>query len=288
MTNEQLVLCIQSGENEAENMASLYRQMSGMIAKIAMEYRGQEELDDLKQEGFIGLCNAVRAYRPEEGVPFHQYAPYWIRQGIRRHLENCGHLVRIPSGQAGLLQKYRRLCSEFLLEFGRRPSDREAMYCLELSYVRLRRLQQDGLMEKIGSLDVPVGEEEDTTLGELQRGSEGFEDSVIEEMNQRELKTALWAVVDTLEERQRQAIRLRYKEGCTFAETGSQMGITLEAARQWVDKGLRELRKPSRSNGLRPYLDGWCYSVGMRGTGAGVFKRTWTSATERAALQLAQ
>lgn len=125
MENEQLVLRIRAGEDVAENMLALYQNMLGLIVKLARSFGPRGEAEDLEQEGYIALCNAVRAYRPGEGTPFASCAAHWIRQGMGRYLENCGRPVRIPSGQAGLMRKYRRLCSEFQKEFGRDPSDRE-------------------------------------------------------------------------------------------------------------------------------------------------------------------
>lgn len=104
---------IQGGIDVTENMEALYKQMSGLIAKIAWRYRSLEEVEDLKQEGYLGLYKAALAFSPAAGVPFYQYAALWIRQKIRRYIENCGSVVRIPSGQKKLLYQYRKLCSSY-------------------------------------------------------------------------------------------------------------------------------------------------------------------------------
>lgn len=285
MENEQLVLRIRAGEDVAENMLALYQNMLGLIGKLARSFGSRGELEDLEQEGYIALCNAVRAYKPEEGTPFSSYATYWIRQGMGRYLENCGRPVRIPAGQAGLMRKYRRLCSEFQKEFGRDPSDWEAACALGISHGHLEKLRQDALMGNVGSLDVPVGDEGETTLGELQAAPGDLETDVVEEVNRKELKAALWGAVDTLDADQRRAVVCKYRDGLINELVGERLGITGKEAGRLVDKGLRELRKPERLDRIRPYLDGWRYSSGIRGTGAETFKRTWTSATERTALR---
>ena len=96
MSNEQIVVRIQAGENTADNMLKLWQQTEGFIAKLAMSYQGYAELEDLKQEGYIGLCEAVRQYDAGKGVPFINYAAFWIRQAMRRYIDNCCGVVRLP------------------------------------------------------------------------------------------------------------------------------------------------------------------------------------------------
>ena len=86
LTNEQLVTLIRAGENEADNMLKLWQQNQGYIGKIAMSYQAYEDIEDLKQQGYIGLCHAVNSYRPDEGVLFMSYAAFWIRQSMQRYI----------------------------------------------------------------------------------------------------------------------------------------------------------------------------------------------------------
>lgn len=109
MTNEQLVLRIRSGEDVAENMAALYDQNRGMLAKLAIKYQSYTEFDDLMQEGYIGLCHAVDAWKVDKGVPFLSYAVFWIKQSMYRYIENNGSSIRIPVHQRGRIRKYKQL-----------------------------------------------------------------------------------------------------------------------------------------------------------------------------------
>ena len=106
MDNEQLVARIQAGEDEAENMMRLWQQNRGFIAKIARQYAGRAEMEDLEQEGYIGLCEAVRHYDPDKGVPFINYAAFWIRQAMRRYADVCGAAVRLPSNVVDWIREF--------------------------------------------------------------------------------------------------------------------------------------------------------------------------------------
>ena len=96
VTNEQLVALIRAGENEADNMLKLWNRNKGFVFKTAKKYSGYAEMDDLMQEGYLGLSEAVRYYDAEKGVPFINYAALWIRQAMQRYIDNSGNVVRIP------------------------------------------------------------------------------------------------------------------------------------------------------------------------------------------------
>ena len=142
MDNEQLVARIRAGEDVAENMSLLYVRNKGMIAKMAGKYQGHDELDDLMQEGYIGLCNAVDAYDSEGGASFLHYALFWIRQAMQWYLENCGSCIRIPASQLYKVRKYEKLKRQYLQEFGREPQDWELCRLLEVSYSALQQLKK--------------------------------------------------------------------------------------------------------------------------------------------------
>jgi len=143
-------------------------------------------------------------------------------------------------------------------------------------------------MGQIGSLDKHLTDEESGTVGDLVPSSADVEEDVLDVVEQEQLKDILWPLVDTLEGNQPAVIRARYQEGKTLKATGDGLGVTVAAVRQIEAKALRELRKPSMSRHLRPFTtEGeWIYSMGIVGNGAERFRTTWTSSTERAALQI--
>ena len=105
VTNEQLVARIQAGIDVPDNMLRLWQQNQGYIGLIAKNYQAFEDIEDLKQEGYIGLCRAVDEYKPQEGIAFMTYAGYWIRQQMQRYVENCSSVVRVPSHAREKLRK---------------------------------------------------------------------------------------------------------------------------------------------------------------------------------------
>ena len=288
LTNEQLVTLIRAGENEADTMLKLWQQNQGYIGKIAMSYQAYEDIEDLKQQGYIGLCHAVNSYRPDEGVLFMSYAAFWIRQSMQRYIEDCGSVVRIPANMRQSMRKYKKMVSLFQSQFGRKPTDREACLYLDVSYNRLEELKKGVVLDNMGSLDIPIGEEQDCSLYDVIPGSEGIESTVLDKVQQEELKALIWPLVDALPGKAPEVIRARFLDGKTLKETGQQIGTNIEAARQWQEKGFRELRKPAVRKKLIPFVreDERIYSRGLVGNGVGAFNRTWTSSTERAAIDL--
>lgn len=287
MTNEALVKLIKAGEDTAENMLALYQQNIGMITKMAERYRGVTDTDDLMQEGYIGLCNAVDAYDSEAGASFLHYALFWIRQAMQRYLENCGSCIRIPVPQQQRIRKYEKLQQQYLQAFGREPQEWELCRLMDVSRNVLYQIKKESANRRIQSLDVYVGEDEETPLVDLVPDSRNDYEEVLDQIEQEQLQATIWPLVDSLPDQQAQVIRMRYQEDATLRETGEEIGVTPERVRIIQSNALRELRKPSRSNLLRPFLyDDRVRSAGMKGTGAQRFSETWTSATERTALEI--
>lgn len=291
MTNEQLVIRIKAGENMAENMEQLYNQVKKFIHAIAWKYRDSGELEDLEQEGYLALYPAIDGFDPAAGCKFLTYAEYHIRQRMQRYLQTNGKCLRLPVHCLEKLQQYKRLCNSFKLEYGREPSDREAAYLMGFTQEQIRSLKKDACMVHLGSLDKPVtgiDGGEDITVGELVEDPRNGQEELEERIQEEQLRAVLWPIVDSLPGRQPEVIRRRYQGGQSLREVGAFCGVTIEAVRQIQQQALRELRKPSRSKQLRPFLPEAekIYSMALWGNGAERFGRTWTSSTERVALWL--
>ena len=290
MTNEQLTIRIKTGIDVANNMLQLWQQNRGFIHKIVNQYKAYVEEEDLEQEGYLGLCAAVYHYNPDEGVTFIHYASFWIKQYIARYIRGNG-TVRLPEFMQGRIREYNKMVQKWQQNYHRKPTDGEICHFLDLSWEMLENLKKAVQMAKIGSLDIPIGEDEDCSLYELIPGSvdeeEQVESMVLEKVQKEELCAVVWALVDSLTDTQAKTIRARYQDNMTFREIAEDQGVSVEMARQRERQGLRELRKPSKSKLLRPFLpdDNRIYSMGLQGNGVGSFNRTWTSSTERAALR---
>lgn len=287
MTNEQLVSKIQDGIDVAENMLRLWQQNQGLIGKIAIRYSGYEDIEDLKQQGYIGLCDAVKGYRFEEGAKFSSYAAFWIRQSIQRYLEECSGVIRIPVGMQGEILRVQRFCSAFERETGREASRQEICMSLGYSRGRLEQLRKAALLKRLSSLDSPVygGEDEEITVADTVASTLELEAEIMAKVDSELLQEIIWPMVDELPEKCVKVVQMRYRYGMTLKETGRNVGVSIEAARQWESRALRELRKPSRAKKLRPFLEDVQETAAYRGCGVRAFSRTWESSTERAALR---
>ena len=282
MTNEQLVIRIQAREDVSENMAALYEQTRAFIHSIAWKYRGYEELEDLEQEGYLGLCDAVDKYDPDAGVLFLTYAAHWIRRRMVRYIESSALYRRSAEG-AQFMRQYKKLENFMLVRRGRRPSDLEIRGYLRINQRNLDRLREAAEMGKIRSLDAHLIDDEDMTLGDTIDAGVDVEGDVLEDVQAEELRAVIWPLVDRLGGQRSAVIRARYQGQETGREIGARMGIGAQRVSQIEKEALRELRKKGYL--LRPFLPDALGSVAYSG-GAGTFQRTWTSSTERAAMRL--
>ena len=285
MTNEQLAIRIKAGIDVADNMLQLWQQNRGFIHKIVNQYKAYAEEEDLEQEGYLGLSAAVDHYNPDEVVPFIHYASFWIKKYIARYIRGNG-TVRLPEFMQGRIREYNKMVRKWQQNYHRKPTDEEICHFLGLNWEMLENLQKAAQMVQIGSLDVPVGEEGDCSMYDLLPSAIDEEEQTIEKIQHEQLCAVLWPLVDALPGQQPQVIRARYQERRTLADIAKEKGVTPEAIRKQEAKGLRELRKPSKSKLLRPFLpeDDSIYSRALQGNGVGSFNRTWTSSTERVAL----
>lgn len=133
MTNEQLAARIRSGENVGNNMAALYDQVKDFIHAMAYKYHGQGELEDLEQEGFLALYDAIDHYEADQGVKFLTYASHWIRQRMQKYIQNTGSPLRLSAGRQEAIRKYRKFCTEFQAEQGCKPTEAELCRSLWLT-----------------------------------------------------------------------------------------------------------------------------------------------------------
>lgn len=291
MTNEQLVVRIQTGEDTGKNMALLYEQVKNFIWSIAWQYRDSGEMDDLMQEGYLALYPAIDNYDPAAGCQFLTYAGHWIRQRMQRYLQNSGRCLRLPVHCLEEVQRMKQFQGNFVKQYGREPSNTEIARFMWLTPEQVEVLRKNARMMNLGSLDVPVtGSDgaEDTTVGALVAAGDNLEEDVIDRMERESLCRTLWQCVDRLPGIQADVIRGRYQKCLTLKGCGAACGVSAAEARKQHDKALRSLRKGENEKLLRPFLpeDSWIYSGALIGSGWESFSHTWTSSTERIALEL--
>ena len=283
-SNEELVILIRNGNRDL--LGQLYSQNSGMIEKIVRRYSGYEDPEDLRQEAFFGIKQACSLWDPEAGADFITYSVYWIRAALSQYVEKCGSVIRVPSHQRGRIRKYKRMISEYRAMFGRDPSGPELAAALEITPDQLEDVKRDAAALRIRSTAEAVNEDGNITLEDALPDPRDHIGDLVDQIQAEELAGLLWSLVDALEGKEAAVLRGRYQEGKTLRECGNDLGMSAERVRQTEEKALRKMRKPSVTKRLKPFIDDYAYSMGVKIRSVDSFQRTGQSSTERAAFRL--
>ena len=255
---------------------------------MARRYSAGAEMEDLEQEGYIALCEAVQHYDLARGMSFISYAAFWIKRRMRSCADNS-RTVRLSFNAGDEVRQYQKIMREYRQEYGCDPSDGELCAFLYVSREKLDQIRKAAQMGNIRSLDEPVqGMDGDISLGDTVASGEDAVEDAIREIDKEQMKRELWLAVDQLPGDQPAVLRMVYGDGMTRIKAGEVLGYGNGKVGIEERRALNALRKPHRCKKFRAYFEEYLSAAPIHHVGVKRYLETWESEVEREALRWAE
>lgn len=283
--NEEIRQLIASKGNPGERTFTesekvfIYDAMCGLINKIAAVWVkfGRADYDDLTQEGYIGLSEAMQHYDPDSVASFSSYAANWINAKMSYYSKKCSGL---PFGKYKMLKEYRETVARFQSDKGRTPTETELAEAMGVSDATLSDIITAEKQLQLESLDAMLPGTDFSYLDTLQSSQDTAQDIIETE----ERNKVLYTIIDELPPNQREAIKAKYLEEKSTQETAKSLGISCDSARGVLACGINNMRR--KKHRLTPYYDVWrIKSIAYKRSGFKAWQNEWESSVEYAAIK---
>lgn len=241
MTNEQIVQEIQNGFSVAVNMELLYTNNLPLIKKFIRPYTNYEPEEDLLQESYFGLVDAVQHYRVENGVLFMTYAQYWVFRKVRMYIDDCGSVIRLPRQYKQKINRYKKSVQEYQQIHNKVPTDNEIAAFMNISVSKIQQIKL--YMADVQSIDKPLSDSEDLSISDTLQADFDLENSTTDKIYDEYQKNELWGIVEHYTNRQQaDVLTEHFKNNKTLREIAENHDCSVQWIRQQKEDALHKLR----------------------------------------------
>lgn len=267
-------------------MQTLYEKNLPFIKQVVKPFTPYEPMEDLLQEAYFGLQEAVTHYMAEKNVLFITYAKYWIKRSVMVYIEKCGSVIRIPSHIRQEIKRYKKCVEKLSQEYGRIPTDAEIIEEMDIDISLLYDIKV--YLHGVSSIDIPLNNETEDTIGNTIKDDFCLENEIIDNIYANYSESELWAIIERyISKKENIVIRSRYKANDTLQKIADRYNVTRERIRQIEASALRKLGRGKAKSELIDKFD--IVGSGIYKNGVGKYKdRNFTSTVELIAMRRAE